>query len=140
MSESKNRTIDTLTPLEDGAAAIVASGAGSDILDLGTGHAKGHVIVDVSVLDFTDTDETYKIIIEGSPDAAFGTVGNIRPLGSLDMSYVLEGASTAAAVIGQYLIPFSNSINNGVTTYRYIRLYVAGATPAGITFVAYLGK
>ena len=134
-----NYTLDVDLLLEDGAAAITADGAGSEILDMGANGSRmrGDIVVDVSAIDETTGDEQYTIIAELSdssthasgiePTVALLLGGATTPLGNRDIE----------SDIGRYILPFTNQANG--RTYRFLQLHVdvTGTTPS-ITFVAHL--
>jgi len=143
-TENQSAILDTLTQLEDGAAAIVASGAGSAIIDVGLGmFVAGKVVIDISAIAQT-TDELYQISIQGSPDAAFGTAANIRDLaiyqlGAGEVLFNGTAASDVGAAGERHVIYFNNQL--GDDRFRYLRLYVVTAGAAeSITFKAWLTK
>lgn len=127
------------------AALVAASADGSLILDVGTGLFEADMIVDVTALEIDSNDESYTVVLEGSPDAAFGTAANIIPLA---MIVIGDHASTAGALcamgaddaVGRYTVPCRNERNG--TTYRYLRIrtVVAGTIATGINFMAWLAK
>lgn len=123
------------------SAAVTSSAAGSLILDLGDALMEGTVVIDVSAMDIVSNDEQYDIVMQGSPDATFGTAGNIVELGSITLG-CKEAKRTdgdADDTTGRFLLNVLN-VRNG-TVYRYFRLYtvVAGTTPT-ITYKAWLSK
>ncbi len=128
------------------AAALVASSAnGSLILDVGNGLVDADLVVDVTAMEIDSNDESYTIVLEGSPDAAFGTAANIMPLAMMVLG---DHASTAGALaamgaddaIGRFVVPCRNERNG--TTYRYLRVrtVVAGTIATGINYSAWLAK
>lgn len=128
------------------AAGLVAASANSAlILDVGNGLLDADMVIDVTALELDSNDESYTVVLEGSPDAAFGTAANITPLA---MVVIGDHASTAGAlqaqgaddVVGRYVVPFRNERNG--TTYRYLRIrtVVAGTIATGINFSAFIGK
>lgn len=123
------------------SAAVTSSAAGSLILDLGTGEVRGDVVIEVSALAIDGNDELYNIILQGSPDATFGTAGNIQELVGISLSAkeVKVTDSDKDDVVGRYVVPFSN--RHGETNYRYVRIYTVnvGAT-SSITYRAFLTK
>jgi hypothetical protein len=138
------RTYDAALLLK--AAALVASSAdGSLILDVGVGLVDADLVLDVTAMEVDSNDESYTVILEGSPDAAFGTAANIIPLAMIVMG---DHASTAGALcamgaddtVGRYIVPCRNERNG--TTYRYLRIrtVVAGTIATGINFTAWLAK
>lgn len=130
------------------AAALVAATAnGTLILDLGNGLMDGDVIVDATAIEVDTTDESYEIIVQGSPDATFGTAANIVALGSVVLGHpssvrlVSQGQGSAVTDLpGRYCLPIRNE-KNGVT-YRYLRLrtVVVGTIATGINYSAFLAK
>ena len=137
----RNFTKDDATLDIKASAAVTASAVGSVIVDFGDGLVEGNMIVDVSAMDIVGNDEMYDIILQLSPDAAFGTVGNNQDgvavsLGAMETK---RSDSNKDDVIGRYIIPFSNEF--GGTIYRYGRIYTVcvGAT-ASITYAARLAK
>lgn len=133
-------TYDNSLLIRATGVAITATETGSVILDVGAGLVKGHLVVDVTAMDVTTGDEAYSLMLEGSPDAAFGTAGNIRVVSELRIGGATFTAPNGAAdAVGRFAIPFRNERNG--TLYRYLRLYtlIAGTTPS-ITFSAFLAK
>ena len=138
------RTYDAALLLK-AAALVAASADGSLILDVGTGLVNADMVLDVTAMEIDSNDESYTVILEGSPDAAFGTAANITPLAMIVMG---DHASTAGALaamgaddtIGRYVVPCRNERNG--TTYRYLRIrtVVAGTIGTGINFTAWLSK
>jgi hypothetical protein len=138
------RTYDASLLLK-AAALVGATADGSLILDVGNGCLEADVVVDVTACELA-TDESYEIVIQGSPDAAFGTAGNIVALGSLTIMH--SGAARATAMgqgavdtgVGRHLFGIRNE-KNGVT-YRYLRLrtIVVGTIASGINYSAWLAK
>ena len=134
-----NYTIDTLLELEDGAAAITADGAGSDILDIGAFRMRGDVVCDVSAIDIGHADETYFISVQGSSSSTFAST--IQELACLRLG---DGTTIGSTIdvddtTGRFVIPFVNERNG--TSYRYLRLYVdVTGTGNSITFKAWLAK
>lgn len=124
------------------SAAVTSSAAGSLILDVGDGLIDpATVVVDVSAMDIVSNDEQYDIVLQGSPDAAFGTAGNIVELGSITLG-CKEAKRTdgdADDTTGRFIFHVRNERNG--TVYRYLRIYtvVAGTTPT-ITYKAWLSK
>jgi hypothetical protein len=123
------------------SAAVTSSAAGSLILDVGDALCEGEVIVDASAFDIVSNDEQYDIVLQGSPDAAFGTAGNIVELGSITIG-CKEAKRTdgdADDAVGRFIFPVRNERN--ATVFRYLRIYtvVAGTSPS-ITYKAWLSK
>ena len=138
-------TYDTLLQLKD-AGAITSSaaatvGGSAKILDLGTGEVRGDLVMEVTALDIVSNDEIYDIVLQGSPDAAFGTAGNIVELQAISLSAkeVKRTDCDRDDTTGRYCMPFSNQFAG--TNYRYVRLYhvIAGTTPS-INYFAVLAK
>ena len=136
------RTYDAALLLK--AAGLVASSAdGSLILDVGAGLVCADLVMDVTAIETASTDESYEIVLEGSPDAAFGTAGNIVALNRRVVGHASATAMApagATSTVGRYLDCVRNELNG--TTYRYLRLrtIVAGTIATGINYSAFLAK
>lgn len=125
-------TYDNLLLLKD-AGAVTASGAATvaaspRVIDLGPAYAGSvRAIIDNSALDSTDTNETYRVDIQGSNDITFAT------------GVVVLGSVTATIASARNEAAFSN--NQGETTYRYVRAFhtLAGTTPS-INYTAFIAK
>jgi len=148
---SRHRTLDTLLQLK-AAGLVAASAAGSLIIDTKGGAASGslgqgpeftgEIIIDVSALEIASGDEYYTVILQGSPDANFGTAGNIVELCAISLGAKAGRLSDADkdSAIGRHRLLFTNELNG--THYRYLRIYtvVAGTVATGINYAAYIGK
>ncbi len=135
--------------LSDGAAAYTATGyaqvgGANAILDLGGNQSTSPaqqarmdavVVIDVSAIDITSGNETYKLIVVGSNDPGLAT-GNVELAAiQLGKGASLEILNGADSVTGQYEIFFST--NQAGTLYEFLGLYVvAGGTTPSITFTA----
>jgi hypothetical protein len=136
----RNFTIDDNLAMK-ASGAVAASAASALILDLGDGLVEGNIVIDVTAIDIVGNDEMYDVVAQLSPDAAFGTAGNIAEKCAISLG-AKETKRTDCDkddVIGRYILPFDNCING--TIYRYARLYTVcvGAT-ASITYAARLCK
>jgi hypothetical protein len=127
------------------SAAVTASADGTLIVDIGNGLAAMDLVVDVSAIDVVTTDESYEIIVQGSPDATFGTAANIASLGSITLGAALSARHVADGqgyddVVGRYIMPVRNE--KGGTTFRYLRIRTVnvGAVANSITYLAFLAK
>ncbi len=123
------------------AGAIAASAAVATIIDVGAGLFRGVMQIDVSTLVINDNNEIYDIVIQGSPDADFGTDTNIKDLASITLcaAEVQRSDSNLDSVIGRKMLYFSNEMDSAF--YRYLRIYtvVAGTSPS-INYTAAGGK
>ena len=138
-----NYIFDSGLQLKD-AGAVTTSGQGqvggsARIVDLGDGDVRGDLVLDVSAIDTTSADESYKLILQGSNSASFAS-GNeglaFIALGSATgvQGFNVVGAATAA---GRYIVSFRNE--RGGTRYRYVRMqHVPAGTTPSINYVAYL--
>lgn len=119
-------------------AAVTSSADGTLILEVGAGLIDALLIAIVTAIDTASADEAYTIILEGSPDATFGTAANIVALGRLALGAATpiapQGAATAAGV---YTTAVRNEQNGTIYPYLRIRTVVAGTTPT-ITYTAFL--
>ncbi len=143
--------MDTLMILK-AAGLVAASAAGSLIVDMQGGASSGslggpaecisELVIDVSALEIDSATDFYSIILQGSPDAAFGTAANIVELVQLSLGHKTARLSDSDkdSTVGRYILPFSNE--HCGTTFRYLRLYtvVAGTIVTGINYSAYIAK
>lgn len=134
------KTYDNALLVRPTGAAITATETNATILDIGAGMFMGDMVVEVTAMDTTTGDEAYTFMLEGSPDAAFGTAANITVLAMQRIGGATGATPVGTAdTVGRFTVPFRNERNG--TTFRYVRLYtlVAGTTPS-ITFSAFLAK
>jgi len=141
MNLYSQRIFDAALVIRAAGAAITSTETGSLILDVGNGLLDADLVIDVTAMDATTGDEGYAFTLEGSPDAAFGTAGNIVALARLNVGGATGSAAPTgtATAIGRFLLPVRNEQNG--TTYRYLRLLstLSGTSPS-ITFSAFLTK
>jgi hypothetical protein len=136
----ESNTFDASRVLQT-AGLVAASAAGTNIEDLGPGIGVryGKVVIDVTALEIASNDEAYTIHVQGSPDAAFGTAGNIVELASLHLGAKETKLSDCDRddSTGRRELLFVNK-NEAGTALRYLRLYitVAGTIATGINFSA----
>lgn len=105
------------------ADAAAQVGGSARVLDLGPGNRfEGVIVVNVSALDLSSSDETYDIVVQVEAASGFGAP--------------VELVRYKITAIGRYEIPFVNQ--KGATEYRYLRLFtdVGGTTPS-INYTAY---
>ncbi|MEN6306674.1 MAG: hypothetical protein ABFD91_02870 [Anaerohalosphaeraceae bacterium] len=143
---AKRYTFDAGLELKD--AGLVAASAAAQVnsaarvLDLGSGLVEGDIVLDVSALEIASKDEVYDIIAQLSPDADFGTAGNIVERCALNLSAkeVKRSDCDKDDTIGRHILPFNNEHKDML--YRYARLYtvVAGTIATGINYSAFLAK
>lgn len=135
------RTYDAALLLK--AAALVASSAnGTLTVDLGSGFVCGDMVIDVTAIEVDSNDESYQIILEGSPDAAF-TAGTLATL-----AQIVVGEATASAMapqgfndgVGRFVVPFRNERNGTLYRYTRVRTVVAGTIATGINYSAFIAK
>ena len=101
-------------------------------------------VVDVTAIDISSGNETYRLCVVGSNDPNFGS-GKVNCLGEMEIG---KGASlgfvngqdapTVPAIGGlRYEIPFSSEQAN--VKYEFVKLYlVLGGTTPSITFKAFV--
>jgi hypothetical protein len=136
MSQYSQKTYDHALLLK-AAGLVAASAAGSVILDLGAGHMRADLILDISALEVATGDEIYTVALEGSNVAAMDS-GSVT-LAEKQFGNVPVPADADTAV-GRHLVPVTNELNG--TLYRYVRIYttVAGTIATGINYSAFLSK
>jgi len=156
--------------ISDGAAAYTASGyaqaLGSDgIVDTGgnqnvvvnlpsianvstitpqQAREDAAMVIDVTAIKTSSSNEVYKLLVLGSNDPSFGA-GKVQCLGSIQLGFagsndVPNGITTPApAAIGgsRYEVLFATEQNN--VKYEYVKMYnvLAGTTPS-ITYKAFI--
>lgn len=117
-------------------------------VDIGVGRWIGKLCLDISALDLSSGDETYRILLLGSNDSGFGN-GNVELLAFQDFAAASAGRllptvcppSNAVPSTGKsssrFIVPVTNQ--RGIFTFRYLQLYLvaAGTTPS-ITLAAWL--
>lgn len=125
------------------------STGGATQLDLLSGARKdGYWCIDVSALDLSSGDETYRLFLLGSNDQAWGN-GNVEILATRDFGAASSGrliativpASYAVPITGRtatrFAIPFTNFI--GAYSFRYLQMYgVLGGTTPSITLSSWI--
>jgi hypothetical protein len=142
-THNHNFVFDSLTELKDAGDVTSSAAATVDsvakILDLGSSFVSGSVVIDATAIEVATGNEKYEIEWQLSPDADFGTAGNVICAAVLklgDSSVNGPGADSAAA---RYVLRVSNE--HGETVYRYARLFTrVGGTidTTGINFSAFL--
>ena len=118
------------------------------VLDVQPGRFTGMLALDITAIDMTSGDETYKINLFGSNDNAFGN-GNVDLLAFHDFAAATAGRQVATILAASPAIPptglagsiiylpFTNLMQGFI--YRYLKLYLvaAGTTPS-ITLSAWV--
>lgn len=134
-----SRTFDANLQFKDAglvAADAAATVSGSaQVINLGTGHFVGELIVDVSAIETDSSNERYDIIVQLSSSSTFASTivdAAILPLGHAS---ALPGDVTSTT--GRYTLLFHNEF--GGTWYQYARVYtdVTGTIATGINYTAY---
>ena len=106
--------------------------------------------MDISAIDMSSNDETYKLHLFGSNDVAFGN-GNVELLAFHDLAAVTAGRQVATILGPTPTIPPTNLggtiIQLPATNlmqriyYRYLRMYlVAGGTTPSITLTSWISR
>ncbi|WP_420104559.1 hypothetical protein [Bosea sp. (in: a-proteobacteria)] len=139
---SRTFTFDALLQLKD-AGAVTSSaaaqvGGSNKILDMGAARFEGTVVIDVSAIDISSTDEAYDIIVQGSNSSSFASgIENLAQL-NLGATAARDGGGQNSTV-GRYELGVTNEQADVV--YRYVRLFTkaAGTTPS-INYTAFLSN
>lgn len=137
---------DAMLDLSGGAQTLTATGymGSPNTVPWGAGRVGGIMAIDVSAIDVSSGDETYKFHLFGSNDNSFGN-GNVELLAFHDLAAAaavrqvatILGASPAIPPSGltgtMIYLPFLNLMQR--ITYQYLRGYVViGGTTPSITF------
>lgn len=123
------------------ASGYVPTAGATGYITMGPGRMEGYWRIDVSAADVSSANETYKMFLLGSNDAAFAN-GNIDILGMYDIAATaaLRDLPTIAAAnpavpdggltASSFVIPMSNQRDQFV--FEFINMYVliAGTTPS----------
>ncbi len=143
------------------AQTIAATGylnnVGTGQLDLGggapssaAGRTDGIFSLDITAMDFSSVDESYKVYLMGSNDVAWGN-GNVEELASHSFGAVTAGRAVATIMgaspaipptnLGGTIVqlPFTNLMQR--IYYRYLRAYVviSGTSPT-MTVTAWISR
>lgn len=117
-------------------------------VDIGVGRWIGKLNIDISALDLSSADETYRIHLLGSNDILFAN-GNVEILATQDWAAATAGRlvptiappSNSVPSTGKSSSRFTLPVTNqrGIFVFRYLQLYlVAGGTTPSITLAAWL--
>jgi hypothetical protein len=119
-----------------GLPSVIDFGRNGAVVPVQEGRTDAVMVVDVTALDISSGNETYKIMVLGSNDPALAS-GNVC-LGEMTMGKgtSIDGINMADSVIGRYEIGFCNVA--AAAYYQYVGVYVivGGTTPA-ITYTAF---
>lgn len=130
------------------ATGYMAPGAVTSQLAIGPGRFDGYWVVDVSAIDVSSGDETYRLFLLGSNDAAFGN-GNVEMLDVIDYSAATAGRlipticppSDAIPETGRFASRKIKLISNqlGAYVFQYFQMYaVIGGTTPSITIDSWI--
>lgn len=117
-------------------------------VDIGQGRWIGKLALDISALDLSSADETYRLFLLGSNDSAFGN-GNVDILATQDFAAATAGRLVPTIVPASDAVPPARQSANriilpvtnqrGIYTFRYLQLYaVIGGTTPSMTLAAWL--
>jgi hypothetical protein len=142
MAQSNSNTVlrDSSLALHDGTA-ITSTAVGSvAYLDVGEGRFSGDLLVNITAIDVSSTNETYRISLQGSTTSGFST-GIQIPLFEWsfgDASTISTAGSTTAidTTVGLYRFPVTNELLG--LQFRYLRVNVicGGTTPSVAATIA----
>lgn len=142
--QSQNALLDAELKLEDGAAAITASrdgqvGGSDKVIDLGSGadpsdgtgaRVNYDILLRVSGIKVSASDEDYDILVLGSDGSDFSG-DKIVELARLKLGAqeVMETEVTEDDADGTYELAGTNMRNGTVYRYVKLRVVVAGTSP-----------
>lgn len=117
-------------------------------VDVGNGLWEGRLTLEITALDLASGDETYRLMLLGSNDAAFGN-GNVEILATQDFAAASAGRLLPTVVpasnsmppagrqSGRFVAPITNL--RGAFLFRYLQLYaLLGGTTPSISLSAWL--
>lgn len=110
---------DDITATVEGKVATVAK-----IFDAGAGRLDARLIFDITAAEVATGNEHYRVSVQGSSAADFGS--DVWNLGSCELGDSTVSLESADTVAGRREIAFCNEVNG--TLFRYIRVsfFVAG--------------
>jgi len=129
MLNQQQATYDSANLLDLGAVAVTTSAAGS-VAEINLGSAskfiQAQLVMDVSAIKATATDETYVVTVEATDASGFG--GTVHTVATLTLT---------RGVTGRYTL-LMNNIHECVL-HQYVRMYYTnGGTSPSITCKAWL--
>lgn len=143
--------LDANNLISDNAAAYTASGfaqvgGANQTLDLGGNQGvtptqlariDAMMVIDVTAIDISSGNETYKLIVVGSNSAALAS-------GVVELAAIQIGKGTSLEitnggdfVIGRIELGFCNQVSGNIFEFIAMQLVIAGTTPS-INFQAYV--
>jgi hypothetical protein len=149
--------IDATTMMSEGqvlTATGYANNRNSGQLDIGgtlgvaqpvSGAGRTEMIwsIDIPSCDYSSGDETYRLFLFGSNDAAFGN-GNVENLAAHDLAAASAGRVVptilGASPAGKRIQILVSNLMHGIQ-YRYLRTYaVVGGTTPSITLTSWISR
>ena len=131
---------DQILILKD-SGKVTSSGYGevsgeAQVIDLGEGHVRGNIVIDVSEIKISSNDELYRLHLIGGSDGSFTEEVSLceLELGALE---VVEGNQDAQTA--RYILPFQNEQAGTIYPYCRIRHELSGSSPE-INYSARFGK
>ncbi len=137
------RTYDAALLLR-AASLIAATATETTVVTLGNGLVDSDLIIDATAVEVGSANESYQIILQGSPDAAFtaGTIANLAEItiGASGSTAVTLGLQGFDDVLGRFLVPFRNERNGTLYPYVRLRTVVVGTIATGLNYMAFIAK
>lgn len=121
------------------ATGFLQSGGTNGILDLGGNQGltpkqqarmDAVAVVDVTAIDISSGNETYKLMVIVSNDPALATGNVCAGMVELGKGASLDGLNMADSVIGRYEIMWSNNVAGSLYEYAGVYLVAGGTTPS----------
>lgn len=110
---------------------IIAFSGTDVILKVGPGYMEGVVVLDITVMDQTTTDEVYTFNLLGSNSATFAS--GIECLATLQVGHGAAATrvdiADVTSTIGRHCMFFSNERNKVIYDYVELSYVAAGTTP-----------
>ena len=114
-----------------GANAILDLGGNQGVTPLEQARVDAVAVIDVTGLDITSGNETYKMCVLVSNDPAFGP-GNVVMAGEIEIGkgVSLDGFDMADSAVGRYELMFTNQLAGTIYEYAALYLVIGGTTPS----------
>lgn len=114
-----------------GAQSIIDLGGNQGTSPVESARIEAVAVIDVTAIDVTSSNETYKLLVVVSNDPNFGAAAVVNA-GAIELGFagstdVINGISS---VTGRYEVMFTNQIAGTIYEYAAVYLVAGGTTPS----------